>query len=338
MAEKLKRGRVYNRIFTEVEWNDVNSQNKLIMDDYLEEYKQRKMKPTTIEQYKNDLRIILLYIKRFCGNRCIFELSKKDFRRLSLWFTEDLKLSSARTNRLLSATRSLLTYCEDDDEYEYENNVAKKVHGLPKEPVKTNEDNFFMTFEQVMKVREELLKRGELQLAVLNMVLFDSGARRNEVWQVKKHGLLDGNKTNVVVGKRGKSFPLVYMTDTKDLIRLYLEERGEDDIESLWISGSGENKKEASSDTLYNRVVAISKILSEIEGREIQIFPHSFRHSRCECLLQGLDTRIIDKTTGLPKKFSLEEVQLFLHHSDPKTTQSYAKDHSEETINNMFNF
>jgi integrase len=128
------------------------------------------------------------------------------------------------------------------------------------------------------------------------------------------------------------------LNDTKELIRQYLELRGEDNVDSLWVSGEGANKKAASYEMLYERVLKIAKILSEIEGKNIQIFPHSYRHSRTEVLLQGLDTRIIDPNTNKPKKFTLEEVQLFLHHSDPKTTQSYAKDHSEETINNMFNF
>jgi hypothetical protein len=55
-------------------------------------------------------------------------------------------------------------------------------------------------------------------------------------------------------------------------------------------------------------------------------------------MLQGLDPRIIDKLTGLPKKFTLEQVQVFLHHSDPKTTLDYSKDHTEEIIDNMFDF
>ena len=28
----------------------------------------------------------------------------------------------------------------------------------------------------------------------------------------------------------------------------------------------------------------------------------------------------------------------FLHHENPSTTQGYAKDHSEDIINEMFNF
>lgn len=332
------RGRVYNRTYTPEEWEGVNQENKNIMQDFLEEYKQRKMKKSTLEGYFQDLRIILIYIKKFCNNKCIFELGKKDFRRLSLWLNDDLQLSSARTNRLMSATRSLLTYCEDDDEYDYENNVAKKVRGLPKEPVKTDEDDFFMTFDQIWRVREELLKRGKLQLAVLHMLLFDSGGRRNEVYQVKKNELLEGNKTNIVIGKRGKAFPLVFLNDTRELALQYFEKRGEDNIDSLWVVGKGADRRQVTYRALYQRVLAISDILSELEGRQINIFPHSYRHSRAECLLQGQDPRIIDPATGKPKKFSLEEVQLFLHHSDPKTTQSYAKDHSEEVIDNMFNF
>lgn len=333
MAE---RGRVYNRIYNEEDWKLVLEENKMIMVDYLEEYKQRKMKIKTIEQYHNDIRIVFLFILKKLGNRNILELSKKDFRKFNLWCQEK-DMSNARVNRLMSSVRSMLTYIEEDDEYDYDN-VARKVKGLPKEPVKTNEDDFFMSYELIMKIREELLKRGHLQLAVLHMMLFDSGARRNEVFQVKKSGILEGNTTNIVVGKRGKTFPLIYLNDTRDLIARYLEERGEDNIDSLWIVGKGEGKRPVTYEAIYDRVVQISKILSEMEGKEYNIFVHSYRHSRAECLLEGEDTRIIDKATGEPKKFALEECQLFLHHSDPKITQSYAKDHTEQTIANMFDF
>lgn len=334
----MSKPRVYNRIYTEEEYKLVNPENLDIIQDFLEEYQQRKMKKTTLDQYANDLRIVALFVKRFCDNRSLLELTKRDFRKFSIWLSNDLQLSNARTNRIMSACRSMLTYIEDSDEYNYLTNVAKKVKGLPKEPVRLVEDDFFMSFEQIMKVRQKLLEMGELQLCVLHMILFDSGARRNEVAQVKKQGLLDGNKTNLVVGKRGKAFPLVYLDDTKELIKQWLEERGEDDIDSLWVIGNKGNRREASYEVLYEWVMKIRKVLSDLEGREINIFPHSYRHSRTECMLQGLDLRIIDKTTGLPKKFSLEQVQTFLHHSDPKTTLDYSKDHTEEIINNMFDF
>lgn len=332
----MSRGRIYNNFYTPALWDQVNKENKQILDDFLAEYKQRKKSKGTINGYKNDLRIILIYILKELDNKCILDLKKKDFRGLSLYFTEECHMSAARTNRLKSAVNSMLTFCEEDDDYEYEINYAKKVRGIPKERVKDDEDDFFFTFDEFIKVRDILIERGRLQDAVLWSLGFDSAARKNELFQVNKHGLLEGNKTNVVVGKRGKKFPLVYLDDTKELIRQYLKERGDDDIDSLWIKGSGDHKAPLSdSNALYDRICSISKILSEVRGEECHIFTHTMRHSRLECLSQGTDTRLLDEN-GRPRKYPLEQIQVFAHHSDVGTTQGYLRDHSEDTINSMF--
>ena len=332
----MSRGRIYNNFYTPELWDQVNKKNKQILDDFLAEYKQRKKSKGTINGYKNDLRIILIYILKELDNKCILDLKKKDFRGLSLYFTEECHMSAARTNRLKSAVNSMLTFCEEDDDYEYEINYAKKVRGIPKERVKDDEDDFFFTFDEFVKVRNILVERGRLQDAVLWSLGFDSAARKNELFQVKKYGLLDGNKTNIVIGKRGKKFPLVYLDDTKELIRQYLEERGDDDIESLWIKGFGDHKAPLSdSNALYDRICSISKILSEVRGEECHIFTHTMRHSRLECLSQGTDSRLLDED-GSPRKYPLEQIQIFAHHSDVSTTQGYLRDHSEDTINSMF--
>ena len=332
----MSRGRIYNNFYTPELWEQVNKENKRILDDFLAEYKQRKKSKGTISGYKNDLRIILIYILKELDNKCILDLKKKDFRGLSLYFTEECHMSAARTNRLKSAVNSMLTFCEEDDDYEYEINYAKKVRGIPKERVKDDEDDFFFTFDEFIKVRDILVECGRIQDAVLWSLGFDSAARKNELFQVNKYGLLEGNKTNIVIGKRGKKFPLVYLDDTKELIRQYLQERGEDDIESLWIKGSGDHKAPlADSNALYDRICSISKILSEVRGEECHIFTHTMRHSRLECLSQGTDTRLLDEN-GNPRKYPLEQIQVFAHHESSSTTQSYLRDHSEDTINSMF--
>ena len=264
-------------------------------------------------------------------------MNKKDFRGMSLYFTEECGMSPARTNRLKSSINSLLTFCEEDDDYDYEVNMAKKVKGVPRERVKYDDDDFFFTFEEFIKVRDILIEKGKLQSAVLWSIGFDSAGRRNELLQIEKHGLTTGNKTNVVVGKRGKKFCLVYLNDTKELIKQYLEERGEDNIDSLWYKNLNGEKVPITSDAIYDRICSISKILSEVRGEECNIFPHTMRHSRLECLSQGTDTRLLDEN-GNPKKFPLEQVQVFAHHSDVSTTQLYLKDHSDDTINEMFGF
>ena len=333
----MARGKIYNQFYTSELWEQVNKENKQIINDFLAEYKQRQKSKGTIKGYYNDLRIIMIYILKELDNRSILELKKKDFRGLSLYFSEECNMSSARVNRLKSACNSLLTFCEEDDDYNYEINYSKKVSGLPKKPVKDDEDDFFFTFDEFIKVRDILVERGRLQDAVLWSIGFDSAGRRNELFQITKHGLSTGNKTNIVIGKRGKKFNLVYLDDTKELIDKYLNERGEDNIDSLWIKGMGENKSPVTYDALYDRICSISKILSEIRGEECNIFPHTLRHSRLECLAQGTDARLIYKDGNI-RKYSLEQVQIFAHHSDISTTQSYLKDHSEDTINEMFGF
>lgn len=335
---KLARSRgVYNRVYTPELWEQVNPENKAILEDFLAEYRQQKKANSTIEAYFQDGRFILIYVLLHHKNKSILEMSKKDFRNMSIWLSEDCNMSANRVNRLKATVNSMLTYCEEDDEYNYDVNYAKKVKGLPRERVKTNDDDFFFTFKEFIAVRDKLVEMGDLQTAVLWSLSYDSAGRRNEIYQVKKTGLLDGNKTNIVKGKRGKTFPLVYLNDTKELIRQYLEERGDDDIESLWINGHGKNKVEVTKDALYNRILKCSKILSEIRGEEVNIFPHSIRHSRLECLSTGQDERL-KNPDGSNKVFDLDHVRVVAHHTDVGTTQGYLKNKDEDVINDMFGF
>lgn len=325
---------VYNRIYTDEKWAKVNPENKAIMEDFLTELRQQKKSPNTINAYRYDLKLIFIKILEDFDNKSVLEMTKKDFRRLNIWF-DDSGMSPARCNRLHSSINSMLTFCEEDDDYDYEVNYSKKVRGVPNEKVKTNDDDFFFTYEEFVKTRDVLIERERLQDAVLWSLMYDSGARRNEVYQVKKDGLLDGNKTNVVRGKRGKQFPLIYLNDTRELIRQYLEQRGEDGIDSLWIKGHGETASEVDCGALYDRIVSISKILSEVRGEEVNIFPHSCRHSRLQALKKGWDDRLKDEN-GNNKVFELDQIQAFAHHSDLTTTSGYLKDETEDKINEMF--
>ena len=221
----MERGRVYNRIYTPELWEQVNPKNKEILKDFLEELRQKKKSKGTIDGYFQDARIIFIYVLKFHDNKSILTLNKKNFRSMSLWLSEDCGLSANRVNRLKSTINSMLTFCEEDDDYDYDINYAKKVSGLPIERVKVDENDFFFTFNEFISVRNKLVKMEDYQLASLWSLAFDSGARKNEICQVKKHNLLEGNQTNIVRGKRGKMFSLIYFNDTRDLIKEYLDRK-----------------------------------------------------------------------------------------------------------------
>lgn len=328
-----KRGRVYNRIFNPKEWEQVCKYNKNLLDDWLLELKSKKIKESTIKQYKNDTRILFIYILREHDNKPIWKLKRKEFRNYSLWLSTELNLSNDRVNRMLSATRSMLEYASNEEDYEdeIEVNYASKVKGLPKEKVR---DIQFLTDEQVEKIYNYLMEKGQYQRALYLSLSYDSGARRNEISQVEKECFLNGDKmTNMVVGKRGKEFRLLFFSRTKECAKLYLEQRGEDDVKSLWVKKIGDEVSPISYQTLYTWCVGFADILEELEGEYIPFNPHSFRHTCLENLKRG--THYICRELG-KDKFELDELKLLANHSDISTTASYLKDNSEEELLEAF--
>lgn len=337
----------YNRTFSEEKWAQVNPENKAILEDFLIEYRSQKKSPKTIEAYRQDLRIILIHIMEKHNNKSLLDMTKKDFRNITLWLSEGLNgnetdsqgRSASRTNRMKAAINSLLDHVENDDSYDYDQNMAKKVKGLPKERVKTDEDAFFFSFSDFIKVRDRLIESGDLQTAALWSLAFDSGARRTELSQVTKQGFYEPTNhwTNVVRGKRGKMFPLVYLDDTREIVLKWLEQRGEDNIDCLWVVGNGEARHAATSELLYGRIVKCAKVLSEIRGEDCEIFPHSIRHSRAECLSRGEDDRLKDEN-GNNRVYTLDEIRVLLHHDSVDVTQSYLKPRDNEILQGMFGF
>lgn len=330
----MTRENVYNNFFDKEIYDKVNPDNKSLLDDYMLELKQNKKSNLTIYQYKNDIRIAFIFIYKKLENRNVLELSKKDFRGYSLYLSEECGVSSARHNRLLSALRSLLTFAENEDEYEYENNVAKKVKGLGSEPVR---EIFFLTDEQIMKLKNELIKRKDYQKATLLMLAYDSAGRKHELAQCNKFSFLDvsKNNTNKVIGKRRKSFCLVYFSGTKECAKLWLEQRGEDNIDSMWVVGNGENKKSADDDNIYNWFMSMRDLLSEIEGKEMNFNVHSLRHSCLQNLSEN--SHYVCKELGMTNGFPIEKLKLIANHENIDTTQHYLKDTSVDELAQMFN-
>ena len=329
---------IYNKVFNETDWEKVLDFNKEVLQDFIMEYKQQQKKPSTLKQYYNDGRIILIYILHNCGNQSILDLTKKNFRKFSLWLTEEKGMSSARANRMMSCLRSILTFCENDDDYEYDQNFAAKVKGVPNESVR---EIVFLSDDEVAQMIDVLLDREEYQKATLLSLLYDSGGRKNEVAQVEKHSFLDETKncTNIVVGKRGKKFPLLYFSKTKKCAKLWLEQRGEDDLNSLWIlrkKNDPEYKKEISSDTIYSWIIGMHDLYTDLfpEGTAATFSPHSLRHSCLESFSIG--EHYVCKELGMEGGFPLEKLRLIANHESIETTQNYLKDKSSQELENMF--
>lgn len=327
MAEKKK---VYNRIFDESKWKNVNQFNKDLMEDFLMELRAKKKSKGTIDQYMNDLRILFIFIYDELRNKPIYELKKKQFRNYMLWLQEK-ELSNARINRLMSACRSMLTFAEEEEDYEdlIQSNPAQKVKGLTRESVR---DIVFLNWNEVEIIYNELKLQERYQEALLLALAIDSAGRKNELHQVTKNCITeDGNFTKEVIGKRNKRFRLMYNDMTKEAYNLYMKQRGEDNIDALWIVERGE-KSPISAEGLYGWVVSWRKILEDKTGEYKEFNVHSFRHVALELLSTG-DHYLAKK---LGKKFDLDSLKLLAHHESVDTTSGYLRDKSDDMLLDAF--
>lgn len=321
-----------NSYFDEAIYKNVNQENKLILEDYILEMKANNRSEKTIYQYTADIKMFYCYIHDFVKNKSILELKKRDFRRFFLAL-QDNGASSARINRVQCSLRNMLEFVtNDDDEYEdYEINAMKGIKGLQKEEVR---EIYFLTDQQIQLIVDHLISKEKYQQALYLTISYESAGRRNEVFQIKKEGFLENNKTNEVIGKRAKKFRLIYFNKSREIAKMYLEQRGEDDIESMWVVGKGENKRAAKYETLYNWTVSFRKILFKLTGEEIDFNPHSYRHSSLEAYESG--THYVLKELG-KEKLDITVLKALANHESIETTMSYLKDKDEELLNKELN-
>lgn len=309
----------------------VSEDDKLVLDDYIMEMKSKGRSEGTINQYVYDIKGFYCWSAENLNKKGILELKKRDFRRFFLHM-QDTGCSSSRINRMQCSLRNLLQFCvDDDDEYEdYEINIMSSIKGVEKQEVR---DIVFLSDEQVTYLINTLIENNKYQRALYVSLSYDSAARRNEIHQVEKHGFLENTMTNEVVGKRGKKFQLLYKDRTKEIAKKYFEQRGEDDIDSIWISTENGIHKPLQSQTLYSWAVSFRKILEEKYEEEILLNSHSFRHCSLNNYEDGTHYNL--KLMGI-KNIDVKHLKELANHSSVETTESYLKDKGKEQLHSIF--
>lgn len=306
--------------------NKVSADNKLLLEDYVMELKSRGLSEKTIYQYSSDIKAFYCWLALNMDSKYILELKKRDFRRFFLKMNEN-GTSSARINRFQSSIRNLLNFAvEDDDEYDYEINAMSSIKGMKGESVR---EIVFLTDEQINILLDHLLENEQYQQALYVSLSYDSSARRNEILQVNKKDFLTSAFTNEVIGKRGKKFKLYYFDRTKEIAEKYFKERGDDNVESLWVVGKGKDATARSYESLYAWVVGFRRVLFEKTGEEINLNPHSFRHSALTNYENGTHSSL--KYFG-QKNLPIKVLKVLANHTSIDTTQSYLPDKDEELL------
>lgn len=318
----------YNQLYDEETYLLCNEESKNILEDYQLELQSLGRQQNTINQYSSDMRSLYCWIYHNLDNMNILEMGRRQFRNFFLYLQSTNK-SSARINRFMSSVRNMLEYVAESDEPEYDHyviNQMKKIKGL--ESIQAKEV-LFIPDEKITYLINYLIEHNKLQRALYVSLSYDSCCRRNEAWQVTKHSfLIEGvYKTEPVKCKRGKIAPLMYSQRTKDIAKLYLEARGNDNVDSLWINERLNTPTPISANTLNDWAISFRPII------DMDISAHIFRHSGLENYETGTHSAL--QHLGVDR-LDLDTLRILANHSQLDTTKSYLKDKSTDILDNLF--
>lgn len=304
----------------------VNVINKQLLKEYLLNCKAEKKGKRTIHEYECDIKFFLCWNLLYNDNMSVLDFKKKHFNMFKLFMLEERGVSNARVNRLLSAIRTMMSYAEDDDdEYEdYIRNPAAKIKGLEVRPTK---DIAFLSQEQIDLLRSYLLEYKMYKHLFLLDILYDSGGRINEIFQINKTSTIEDGYIKVIC-KGGKPEYLLLHDRAKESLKLYLDSQVQGS--PFWPNKHGLPARGTS--TLREWVNDMYLILKELDNTTPYFTPHSFRHTMIENMCNG--THYMCAKVG--RAYTLEEVQLLVHHASTDMTSKYRKPREHAIMFELF--
>ena len=317
---------------TEEEYMACTEWNRQMLEEFLN---QAHLSDHTIKQYRSAGRIFLRWIKDYHNNLPIYKLKSRHAMLYQNWLNS-LGLSSSIIRMRRSVVSSLSDYIElyyGEDYPEFRNIFSKAIENVPHVIKREKEP---LTMEEWQNLIAELEKRKEWQLLAYVMFSYWSSARRSEVAQIKKEVAdYDTIKDKVTGedkgyyqthsvrakgrGKVGNVRRLVYGQEAQNAIKKWLEYRGEDDCEYLFVQKRVSGKATQLSPETFNDWC--SGTISEIVGRPI--YPHLFRSTRATHLV-------------VYENKDIKTAQNLLGHKDSSTTEIYIVDPNADDVSDAF--
>lgn len=221
----------------------INPDNKQLLEDYILYLESVQRSPKTIFSYKNDLQIFFVWALQHAKNKFFVDITKRDIIAYQNWLLTVNKNSPARIRRLKSTLSSLANYVEMvlDEEYPNFRNFINKIENPANTPVRKKT---VLTEKQCQQLLDELIKREKYELACCVALAAFSGRRKSELVRFKVNYFDDKNiiygslyKTPEEVKTKGRNGGkmLVCYTLSKDFkpyFNLWMEYRKKKGIES----------------------------------------------------------------------------------------------------------
>ena len=293
-------------------------QNKFLFDSFLDYLKSTDKANTTIEQYRNDLKIFFCWNYTDNNNKPFIEITKRDYTRFQGKALTDWEWSPKRIRRVKACISSLSNYIENilDEEEEFKNfrSVIKKIESPVNVPVR---EKTIYTPEELQSVLDILVSDKKYEIACALALAMYSGRRKSELARFKVSyfneknvlfGTLYRTPEKVVTkgrGSKGKLLTLYVLKKEFDpYLKLWLEERERLGITSEWLFPKETNHNEHIDRYALDRW---ARLLTKLSNKDF--YWHSMRHfATTQFCKSNIPNHVIKQIIGWD---SLEMVDLY---------------------------
>lgn len=318
--------------FTDEEFERlVDPITKELVDDFL---RQSQKSDQTLKQYKSGLYIFCKFVYDELKNKPVTELKIRDALRYQNKLV-DLGLSDSSIKFKRSVVSAFYLHIEAfwSDEYPNVRNIFTKA--VPNVGNEKRKEKIPLTSAEIKKLTQHLIETKKWQQLAYLTYTYQTGCRREESRQLKKE-VVDyekyvnpkGEQKNYYLthtirakgrGKAGKIRRFQFGEDAMVALRHWIEERGEDDCEYMFVSKDRETKeyKQIKADTFNAWCTQWGKFLGK------KVHPHLLRSSRAtnSVVEDGKD---------------IKAVQQLLGHNSSSTTEIYVVRNDDDAVDELF--
>lgn len=325
----MGRKTVYNSNLTK-DWENVSKENKQFVSDFIRYCKSNDKSPQTLKQYEEWLKVFFCWNYTENSDKLFVDLKKRDFVYY-FGYCRDLGMSDNRIASLKSALSSLSSEIEllYEDIYPSFHN---QLRGLEPIHITTVRDKTVISEEELSNILQELVNKGESQIACYLALACASGSRKAELLQmqdsyfVPEREVFDGYMYCTPEirakgrGKKGKRIKKYVIKEIfQPFLDLWREERKKLGIETdyLFVAKRKGVYVPATIATANTFALKISKAF------DIEYYAHSSRHFFCTLLKR--------------KKLPDDVIRLIFSWANSDMVRIYSDIPEEEILGEFFN-
>ena len=301
----MGRTTVYNNITSPEKISAINSENKMLMDDFLDYLESVGRAETTIKNYRADLLIFFCWCLDELDNKSFVKVTKREIARFQNHAMKVWGWSSNRLRTVKAALSSMGNYIESilDEEYEGYRSIVRKVESPPKQTVR---EKTVWNDEEVESLLSKLTEAEEYERACFVALAAYSGRRKAELCRFKVSDFDDDKlvcggalyKSDPIKTKGrggGKYIPCYTLAKKfKPYLDAWLTYRTEQGIDSKWLfpcKGSPDEQLRTTT------VDGWANSFSTLSGKDFYI--HSLRHAYTTSLAKaGIPDSVIQSLVG----------------------------------------